>query len=122
MFKLKQPCPKCPFRSDIEPYLTYERADEISAFLLADQTFPCHETIDYDEDTDDEEPYYAVWGDDWQYCAGALIILMRMERPNQMMRIGMRFNGDGKGFDPDLLDMDAPVYEDLDDWVTAHDC
>lgn len=51
---VKKPCSNCPFRRDVRPYLTPERAREI-AYAAANQynDFPCHKTIKYDGDEDD---------------------------------------------------------------------
>ena len=45
-----------------------------------------------------------------QQCAGVMIILTREKRFNDAMQIAHRFGM----FDPDQLDMEAPVYESTD--------
>ncbi len=45
---MNKPCQHCPFRSNIKPFLHPERAIEIAN---AD-SFPCHKTVDYDDDGD----------------------------------------------------------------------
>lgn len=96
-FKLRRPCPKCPFRLDVEPYLRHGRAAGIARSLADGADFPCHETVDYD---DDGEP---ITGD--QFCAGALIAMEHSNTPNQIVRIAERLGE----YDPSKLDMEAPV-------------
>ncbi len=107
---INRPCARCPFRTDIHPYLNEERAEEISDSLRAGAEFPCHATLDYE--TDDMEPERA---DRTSFCAGAMIVLEQSEGPNQMMRIAARLGF----YDYTKLDMDAPVFEDPDDFVGA---
>lgn len=126
-FNLVRPCGHCPFRTDIPPFLTPGRVLEITDNLLADGSFPCHETIDYDamEEVDEyESSFGAVVGPDASHCAGAILLLERMERPNQLMRIMERLR-DGKTgrpyYDRERMDFDAPVYPDADAmyWATV---
>ena len=107
-FDLIHPCANCPFRSDIAFYLHRARKQEIANGLLRDQTFTCHKTVDYSDD----EPRDTSSS---QHCAGALIILERLERPNQMMRIAERLGL----YDRRRLDMNAPVYPDFDAWIRS---
>lgn len=110
MFDLKSPCKDCIFWKDGRfKGLGTARRQEIADSLLSDQSFPCHKTTRHDEDGE----YYHH--DKEQHCAGATLVLMHMEMPNQMMRIAGRIGA----FDPDKLDWEADVYEDLDDWVAA---
>lgn len=98
------PCNNCPFRSDIDPYLGPERTEEILKGLLEQQaTFTCHKGIGKPEN----EQFH---------CAGAMILLEHMERPNQMMRIMERLGE----YDRRKLDMDSPVYVDADDMLDAY--
>ena len=88
-YDLITPCAQCPFRTDITPYITAERAESI---LLADGEFHCHKTITVsDEAVDDEidcdDTYREVTDDkNAQVCAGFLICLEHEGRPNQMMK------------------------------------
>lgn len=109
MFNLVRPCKKCPFRTDIEPYLRPGRIREIAnSMVVYDGWFPCHETTESDDESDDGSNYTTSKS---QHCAGAAIILMKMDAPNQMMRISMRIGM----FDPEKLDMDAPVFDTFDE-------
>ncbi len=108
-FGLKRPCANCPFRTDIRPFLTPARAAEICNAMLADESFWCHKTIDYDGESDGATTKKT------QHCAGALILLERLDRPNQLMRIAERLGV----YDRTQLDMAAPVFESPDAFVHA---
>jgi hypothetical protein len=109
-YAMVKPCGDCPFRTDKKFPLRYERREEIAGALYGGGEFHCHKTVDYSEDDDgDSEP--STGGA--SVCAGSLIVLERMGDPNQMMRIAQRVGM----YDPAKLDMDAPVYDDLEDWV-----
>jgi len=109
-FALTTPCVDCPFRTNIRPYLRKGRIDMLEKDLR-DKTFSCHKTVDYDAEED------ARWDDDegatvvrstssTSHCAGALILLEKMRRPSQMMRIAARLGI----YDRSKLDMSAPVF------------
>jgi hypothetical protein len=114
-FDMKTPCNNCPFRHDVPGFLRQARAEEIAESLLNDQTFPCHKTTKDAEDEDGESYRYADGTS--QHCAGAMIMLMNMGMPNQMMRIAMRLGG----FNPDELDMCAPVFGEDWQFIEHHD-
>lgn len=102
-FDLVAPCKNCPFRTDIDFPLRTERVEEICDALVNQQaTFACHKTTEHDEDGE------YVRRDSEQHCAGALIMLEKMEQPNQLMWIAERFGG----YDRTKLRMDAPVFDD----------
>ena len=109
-YELKNPCGNCPFRSDVRPYLNPGRVEEIGRALVRGE-FPCHKTTvpgpGEDDDLTDTE--------DSQHCAGALILLEKMGRPSQMMRICERLGM----YDPSKLNLDAPVFEDLKEMIDA---
>lgn len=112
-FRLRKPCPKCPFRCDIEPYLRPERVQEIADALYAGGAFPCHQTTEHVEDEEGngemlDTPRSAE-------CAGALITMEKEGYEGQHARIGYRLGL----YDPTTLDMDAPVYDSLSEWVHA---
>jgi hypothetical protein len=48
-YTMTTPCPKCPFRTDIRPYLRTDRAEEIADSLVHSE-FPCHKTTQHDDD------------------------------------------------------------------------
>lgn len=110
-FEMTAPCPKCPFRTDVKPYLTRARAKEIAdSIVQQQQTFPCHVTTEHDDDGEVCGPTGSE-----QHCAGALILLEHANRPNQMMRISERLGV----YNRRALDMDAPVFRTARDFITA---
>lgn len=107
---MTKPCKRCPFRTDVKPYLTTPRVEGILDTITHQQgTFTCHNTVKSD-DYDDQNVT-----DEEQHCAGALILLEHIEKPNQMMRIMERFGG----YDAAKLDMDSPVYKHPDEMLEA---
>lgn len=110
-YALTKPCKDCPFRHDIRPFLRRARAEEIVEGLERGE-FPCHKTL---ECTDDEEGTRV--GKKSQHCAGALIMLEKVDRPSQMMRIAERIGM----YDRTKLDMDAPVFDDPQDFIDAQE-
>lgn len=110
---MTHPCANCPFRSDIRPFLHRDRAAEIAdSLLLFDESFPCHKTTEHD---DDGEYVPGVEGE--QHCAGAMILLWKLRRPNQGMRIAMRL----RLFDPEKLAIGAPVFSDDQGFIAAQE-
>jgi hypothetical protein len=107
-YEMTRPCANCPFRNDIRPYLRPARVEEI-----ASGAFPCHKTVDYD----DEGEYSQGCSEKEQHCAGSLILHEKMGQSHQMMRIAERLGF----YDRTKLDMDSPVYDDLDEMIDAHD-
>jgi hypothetical protein len=117
-YALRTPCKHCPFRSDIDPYLHPERAQEIAQTLLDGGSFHCHKTVDYterDDEPEDERGQGRVTADS-QQCAGALATMERGGHIGQGARIAARLGL----YDPDNLDPKAPVYGSLPEWVAAH--
>lgn len=98
----KTPCDNCPFRSDKSFELRPGRVREIERSLVRGE-FPCHKTTTYDGDGD----LHAT--DKSQHCAGALILLEKLNQPSQMMRISERVGM----YDRRKLDMKAPVYRNF---------
>ena len=114
-FALTSPCDTCPFRNDIDPYLTAERVMEIQESLV-NAEFPCHKTVaDTGEDSDCNE--FHIPGPDEIHCAGALILLEKQNQPSQMMRIAERL----RMYDRTKLDMDAPVCDCWEDMIDVQE-
>lgn len=111
-FNLKKPCAQCPFRTDVTPYITSERAAEICHSLVNGASFPCHKTTKHSEEEDSD----MVCTPKSEMCAGAMILLEKIERPNQMMRIGERIGM----YDHRKLDMSQPVYDSPEAMIKAH--
>ncbi len=110
-FTLTRPCDQCPFRTDHPTYLRAGRVEEICDSLLNEQTsFPCHKTIHYDV------AGVGHYLEGTQHCAGALIMLERMDAPNQLMRIMERIGA----YDRSTLHMDSPVYESDQAMIHRH--
>lgn len=112
-FDMVRPCTNCPFRTDcLEGWLGGNRAEEIAdGITVGDQTFACHETTQHD----DEDGAHIPTREE-QHCAGAMILLEKLEQPNQLMRISERLHG----YDMRKLDMTAPVFDDVDEFVAHH--
>jgi hypothetical protein len=109
-FDMTEPCPQCPFRSDIRAFLTRARAQEIADSITRhQQPFPCHKTVLYDDDGE------ACPSSDEQHCAGALVLLERINRPNQMMRIAERLGV----YKRTALNMNAPIFKSTRVFVAA---
>lgn len=113
-YSMTTPCPQCPFRNDIDGYLTQERVEEIAASVLNQQSFPCHKTTVEVEDDYGECDLEA--DDDSEQCAGAEIFAMKHGTCSQMRRICGRL-----GMPVAELDEDAPVCEDLDEMLAVHE-
>ena len=96
-FTLTTPCAECPFRTDITPYLRPGRIQEIEQSLARDQFF-CHKVA--------EEKIN---------CAGSLILLEKLERPSNAMRMAERLGL----YDRTKLDMAAPVFESFAEMEAA---
>ncbi|MET4238599.1 DUF6283 family protein [Bradyrhizobium sp. RT10b] len=111
-FDLRRPCDNCPFRSDVKFPLEVERVEEIvQAITEKDLTFACHKTTRFDPETGE-----TVRSPKEQHCAGALIMLEKMQRPNQMMRISERLGF----YDRTKLEMNyVPVYENGKDMIES---
>lgn len=104
------PCADCPFRSDIEFSLTVEKVQSVIAALQDDGDFPCHQTT-------------AATGKASRYgevCIGAAIFLEHVRdgglRANRSFR--MR-EGCFKEFNREELEVNSPVFKDVDAFVTA---
>lgn len=104
-YELTSPCDNCPFRRDVKPYIRPSRVVEIARGLERAE-FPCHKTVNHEHRDESTEIH----------CAGALILLEKIQQPSQMMRICERIGM----YDASKLDMDAPVYDDFDEMLAAH--
>lgn len=107
-YGLVRPCPKCPFRTDVPPYLRPDRAQEIARSVQSGGEFFCHETTVPDPDDDAE----MIENEGSMVCAGSLILMEKARTPNQMMRIAQRIGM----YDPERLDLTAPVPGSWSEW------
>lgn len=93
-FKLKRPCKNCPFLKEGGVPLAKGRLEGIIEDIgEKDMDFTCHKTIDYSSqmvETEEGEETFVRDYERNQHCAGALIYLEKMNRPNQAMRLGER--------------------------------
>jgi len=113
LYTLTKPCDNCPFRTNVTPYLSPERVSEIATAVLQCQgTFTCHKTTVASSESEDGGMRD---GPKAQHCAGALILLEKLERPNQMMRICERLGL----YDRHKLVMGAPVFDSFEDMEDA---
>lgn len=104
-YGLTTPCDNCPFRSDGNGIpLTTGRIREIEESLIR-AGFPCHKTTNGGTDLSNT-----------MHCAGALILLERLDRPSQMMRIAERLGM----YDRRKLNMDASVFRTFTAMVRAN--
>lgn len=112
---LVRPCANCPFRTDIVPFLTPGRVQQLEQELVGRQaSFACHKTLDYER-----RGMHGELGADTkntQHCAGAMILLEKIGRANQWMRWMERLGG----YDMKKLDMGSPVYNSFDEMLDAH--
>lgn len=119
-FKLTHPCGDCPFRTDKFFYLPKGRKSEIASDLLfGDKTFICHNTTgEYEWSDEGEETIYTPSGEE-QHCAGALIVMAKEMTilNNFMLRLAIQ----SLLFNPTRLDINAPVYESMEQFVNATD-
>ncbi len=109
-YTFTNPCPKCPFRNDIKPYLNADRVEEI----CESDSFACHQTTVANDCSDDGELEVTNKS---QMCAGYMILREKMDQPSQMMRIAERIGL----YKRKNLNMKAPVYEDVDEMMEAQE-
>ncbi len=99
-----KPCKTCPFRTDENAlrHLGNCRAQEIADCIESDGSFTCHD----DKDKPDRER---------NHCVGAMLILEKEGRANQMMRIAERL----RLYDRRKLVGGDEVFECFDEFVEA---
>src|SRR5271157_953380 len=120
-FDLKTPCRNCPFRSD-ETGIRFscrERAQEIEESAYRNG-FPCHLSaveVEYVCTWDGESGGF-VAVESTQHCVGYIIL---------QLKDGGGSTWPGIGNDEDLLarlesqvDLDAPVFADVDEYLAAN--
>lgn len=107
------PCSDCPFRHDVQMHLGEQRRLEIARSLKRGESFLCHKTVHYgDDDWDEDSSSYSARGDE-KHCAGAMILLRKTGKDNQYMQVGERL----RVIDLDTLNLEAPVFDSLRDFV-----
>lgn len=108
---LATPCANCPFRTDIPPFLYRSRAREITASLLRGDSFPCHKTVNYDDNGRGRVNKRT------KMCGGAAIMLYQMKRWNTIMQVAHRMGF----FHPGELKLEAPVYRNARLFIAAQE-
>lgn len=108
-YALTGPCAQCPFRRELPVPLRAERAAEIAHALRSGESFTCHKTVRYGDESADAGHVGA------RECGGAMAVLEREGIPNQGMRIAERLGV----YRPEQMEADAPVFDSLDEWVEA---
>jgi hypothetical protein len=118
-YDLRAACARCPFRTDVEPYLRADRAASIAAGLRQGAQFSCHKTTRVEEVENDEGELVEEMtdGPNAKFCAGALATIENEGQPNQLMRIAESLGMyDAKA----MLRRRLPVHDSLSAWVRAH--
>lgn len=110
-YDMTKPCKKCPFVVANKFPLSKARKKEIMrSIYLQDQSFPCHETTEEYEDENGGIDLIATKRS--QHCAGAMIVLEKAGKPNQMMRIAERL----RVYDHTKLDMSVETVT-VNSWL-----
>lgn len=108
--KKQQPCHNCPFRSDIDFWLTSEKVEAIIEALKGDGDFCCHKTIAASSSKLERK----------RACVGAAIFLEYVRkdgfRANRTFRMREMFCHD---FSREKLDMNAPVFKTVEAFTAA---
>lgn len=86
-YKMKKPCPNCPFLKKGGVELRPGRVEDILESLMADDKKPflCHKTLD---GVEDEEGSYQAAGTE-KMCAGASAVLWKRRMPTVGMRMAI---------------------------------
>ena len=94
-FRLKKPCANCPFLKVGGIELAPNRLESIASDLANDDSRPfhCHKTVYAKSDRYQGPGQHAI-------CVGSMAYLMKIGRPNVMMRMGMAFGV----WSPDLVE------------------
>lgn len=111
-YSMVRPCDACPFGTGPKAVrgLGTARAEGIRNALLSGQSFHCHKTVKHDDDGE------AIPHKGEKECAGAMILLERIERPNQMMRVAERIGM----YDMTKLEIDYEgMVKDFDEFVES---
>ena len=71
---VKKPCTHCPYRKDVKPFLHPERGIQLAYHTNNPyNTFPCHKTTVFDEDSDEGEMLVTEKSKE---CAGFITLQM----------------------------------------------
>jgi hypothetical protein len=107
-YTLTNACTECPFRKNRPGYL--RRSRSIAHALIEGRPFFCHKTC--------SGVGNQVVGPNSQHCAGALIVLERMNMPTQAMRVAEKLGL----YDRMKLKMQNPnVFKNLNQFIYHHE-
>lgn len=107
------PCPLCPFRHDVVPYIRAERVQEIWDAAQRGTHFVCHETVDYDLPDGAQDPGRRA-------CAGFMVLAHREGIAHGLTIVQVAERLTGHRFD--ALRGAATVYATVAAMVEAHRC
>ncbi|KZX80561.1 hypothetical protein A3715_17080 [Oleiphilus sp. HI0009] len=79
--------------------------------VFSDGSFACHKTVDYSDESEGRVKEKS------EHCAELLIMQEKMKAPNQTTRIAERLGL----YDHKKLNMDAPVYDSVNDYLNEID-
>lgn len=116
-FTLKRPCNDCPFRREGGVRLYRARIREIVAGVTGNpgSSFPCHKTVQYDVEEDDEQGELDAATRDASHCAGALIFAHKQEAYPQLIRIMGRLGM----YDPERLEEQDTIFDSLHEMLAS---
>ena len=107
---MTKPCQYCPFRKNGPGFLGKDRAKEIAESIgKLGESFPCHKTIDYTDP--DPDTGHGLVTEDSRFCAGACLVLVKEQRPNQIMQVADRL---GFYSEPEGSEL---VFDSLQDFI-----
>lgn len=111
-FALTHVCRNCPFRTDIQQYLSPQRKEDIATALQHGEEFVCHKTVDYSDNSDCEN--YQENQDKARACAGARSVAHKENIVSQMEQIATRL-----GFIVPIPHSTNPTYNSFKDWIAG---
>jgi hypothetical protein len=114
-FDMKKPCANCPFlKADAAVHILPQRVRDIAS---TEGSFPCHKTT---VEAETEEGTDLVIGPRTKQCIGLVILLLKIDKPNQMVQVAERLGW----LDTDAIMADKAVvdsvHDSVDEMVKAH--
>lgn len=110
---MSKPCDACPFCPGRFLGLRLGRVIEIVEGLRSGSSFPCHKTVEHDDDDE-------LLPDGGSFCAGAMIMLEKAQDPEQQpQNHALRMAERLRLYDHKKLDLTAPVFASFDDMIEA---
>ena len=117
-FALTHACKHCPFRTDIQQYLSPERKEDIATALRRGEEFVCHKTVDYSDSDDVGNTTEDLGTNDGQdnarACAGARSVAHKEGVVSQMEQIATRL-----GFAVAVPQSDNLTYNAFKEWINS---